>query len=171
MTINLNGKSIVNKTQVNTNYTVVFNVTGKSHLTINGDGEVKALEETSDIDGYRMAVWAYDDAVVDINGGYFYNKQINPGTSNLIYVMDNAVVNISGGKFETAMLNAQGTSLLLNIYDHDRATAKINVTGGQFVAFNPADCVSEGPNTSFVPSGYKSEETATGSGIWRVTKK
>ena len=156
VTIDLNGHSIVNKTQVNGNYTVVFNVTGSSHLTINGDGEVKALEETSDVDGYRMAIWAYDNAVVDVNGGYFYNKQLNPGTSNLIYVMDNAVVNIAGGKFETAMLNAQGTSLLLNIYDAHRATAKINVTGGQFVAFNPADCTSEGPHTNFVASGYKS---------------
>lgn len=156
VTIDLNGHSIVNKTQVNGNYTVVFNVTGSSHLTINGDGEVKALEETSDVDGYRMAIWAYDNAVVDINGGYFYNKQLNPGTSNLIYVMDNAVVNIAGGKFETAMLNAQGTSLLLNIYDAHRATAKINVTGGQFVAFNPADCDSEGPHTNFLAPGYKS---------------
>lgn len=156
--IDLNGHSIVNKTQVNGNYTVVFNVTGNSHLTINGEGEVKALEETSDVDGYRMAIWAYDDAVVDINGGYFYNKQLNPGTSNLIYVMDRAVVNVAGGKFETAMLNAQGTSLLLNIYDHDRATAKINVTGGQFVAFDPADCISEGPHTNFVADGYKSTQ-------------
>ena len=154
--IDLNGHSIVNKTQVNGNYTVVFNVTGNSHLTINGEGEVKALEETSDVDGYRMAIWAYDDAVVDINGGYFYNKQLNQGTSNLIYVMDRAVVNVAGGKFETAMLNAQGTSLLLNIYDRDRATAKINITGGQFVAFDPADCVSEGPHTNFVADGYKS---------------
>lgn len=156
VTIDLNGHSVVNKTQVNGNYTVVFNVTGSSHLTINGDGEVKALEETSDVDGYRMAIWAYDNAVVDINGGYFYNKQLNPGTSNLIYVMGNAVVNIAGGKFETAMLNAQGTSLLLNIYDAHRATAKINVTGGQFVAFNPADCTSEGPHTNFLAPGYKS---------------
>ena len=156
--IDLNGHSIVNKTQVNGNFTVVFNVTGNSHLTINGEGEVKALEETSDVDGYRMAIWAYDDAVVDINGGYFYNKQLNPGTSNLIYVMDRAVVNVAGGKFETAMLNAQGTSLLLNIYDHDRATAKINVTGGQFVAFDPADCISEGPHTNFVADGYKSTQ-------------
>mgnify|MGYP000693785143 CR=1 FL=1 len=156
--IDLNGHSIVNKTQVNGNYTVVFNVTGNSHLTINGEGEVKALEETSDVDGYRMAIWAYDDAVVDINGGYFYNKQLNPGTSNLIYVMDRAVVNVAGGKFETAMLDAQGTSLLLNIYDHDRATAKINVTGGQFVAFDPADCISEGPHTNFVADGYKSTQ-------------
>lgn len=168
VTIDLNGHDIVNKTQVNTNYTVVFNVTGKSHLTINGDGEVKALEETSDIDGYRMAVWAYDDAVVDINGGYFYNKQINPGTSNLIYVMDNAVVNITGGKFETAMLNAQGTSLLLNIYDRDRATAKINVTGGQFVAFDPADCISEGPHTNFVADGYMSVKTEDN--VWTVVR-
>lgn len=168
VTIDLNGHNIVNNTQVNGNYTVVFNVTGKSHLTINGEGEVKALEETSDIDGYRMAVWAYDDAVVDINGGYFYNKQINPGTSNLIYVMDNAVVNITGGKFETAMLNEHGTSFLLNIYDHDRTTAKINVTGGQFVAFDPADCISEGPHTNFVADGYMSVKTEDN--VWTVVR-
>lgn len=166
--IDLNGYSIVNKTQVNGNYTVVFNVTGKSHLTINGDGEVKALEETSDVDGYRMAIWAYDDAVVDINGGYFYNKQLNPGTSNLIYVMDRAVVNVAGGKFETAMLNAQGTSLLLNMQDASRATAKINITGGQFVNFDPADCVSEGPHTNFVADGYISVEAEAG--VWTVVR-
>lgn len=163
--IDLNGHSIVNKTQVNGNYTVVFNVTGNSHLTINGEGEVKALEETSDVDGYRMAVWAYDDAVVDINGGYFYNKQLNPETSNLIYVMGRAVVNVSGGKFETAMLNAQGTSLLLNMQDASRATAKINITGGQFVDFDPADCVSEGPHTNFVADGYVSVKNGN---VWTV---
>lgn len=163
--IDLNGHSIVNKTQVNGNYTVVFNVAGKSHLTINGDGEVKALEETSDVDGYRMAVWAYDDAVVDINGGHFYNKQLNPGTSNLIYVMDRAVVNVAGGKFETAMLNAQGTSLLLNMQDASRATAKINITGGQFVNFDPADCISEGPHTNFLADGYVSVKNGN---VWTV---
>ncbi len=163
--IDLNGHGIVNKTQVNGNYTVVFNVTGNSHLTINGEGEVKALEETSNVDGYRMAVWAYDDAVVDINGGYFYNKQLNPETSNLIYVMDRAVVNVAGGKFETAMLNAQGTSLLLNMQDASRATAKINITGGQFVDFDPADCVSEGPHTNFVADGYVSVKNGN---VWTV---
>lgn len=166
--IDLNGHSIVNKTQVNGNFTVVFNVTGNSHLTINGEGEVKALEETSDVDGYRMAIWAYDDAVVDINGGYFYNKQLNPGTSNLIYVMDRAVVNVAGGKFETAMLNAQGTSFLLNMQDASRATAKINITGGQFVAFDPADCISEGPHTNFVADGYMSVKTEDN--VWTVVR-
>ena len=163
--IDLNGHSIVNKTQVNGNFTVVFNVAGKSHLTINGDGEVKALEETSDVDGYRMAIWAYDDAVVDINGGHFYNKQLNPGTSNLIYVMNRAVVNVAGGKFETAMLDAQGTSLLLNMQDASRATAKINITGGQFVNFDPADCVSEGPHTNFLADGYVSVKNGN---VWTV---
>ena len=163
--IDLNGHSIVNKTQVNGNFTVVFNVTGNSHLTINGEGEVKALEETSDVDGYRMAVWAYDDAVVDINGGYFYNKQLNSETSNLIYVMDRAVVNVAGGKFETAMLNAQGTSFLLNMQDASRATAKINITGGQFVDFDPADCISEGPHTNFVADGYVSVKNGN---VWTV---
>ena len=166
--IDLNGHSIVNKTQVNGNYTVVFNVTGNSHLTINGEGEVKALEETSDVDGYRMAIWAYDDAVVDINGGYFYNKQLNPGTSNLIYVMDRAVVNVAGGKFETAMLDAQGTSFLLNMQDASRATAKINITGGQFVDFDPADCISEGPHTNFVADGYMSVKTEDN--VWTVVR-
>ncbi len=163
--IDLNGHSIVNKTQVNGNFTVVFNVAGKSHLTINGDGEVKALEETSDVDGYRMAIWAYDDAVVDINGGHFYNKQLNPGTSNLIYVMNRAVVNVAGGKFETAMLDAQGTSLLLNMQDASRATAKINITGGQFVNFDPADCISEGPHTNFLADGYVSVKNGN---VWTV---
>lgn len=158
VTLDLNGHSIVNKTQVNGNYTVVFNVTGNSHLTINGDGEVAAVEETSDVDGYRMAVWAYDDAVVDINGGYFHNSQLNANTSNLVFVMDNAVVNIAGGKFETAMLNAQGTSLLLNLNDADRATAKINVTGGEFVKFDPSH-VNEGAVTSFLADGYKTIKT------------
>ena len=166
--IDLNGHSIVNKTQVNGNFTVVFNVTGNSHLTINGEGEVKALEETSDVDGYRMAIWAYDDAVVDINGGYFYNKQLNPETSNLIYVMDRAVVNVAGGKFETAMLNAQGTSFLLNMQDASRATAKINITGGQFVDFDPADCISEGPHTNFVADGYMSVKTEDN--VWTVVR-
>lgn len=166
--IDLNGHSIVNKTQVNGNFTVVFNVTGNSHLTINGEGEVKALEETSDVDGYRMAIWAYDDAVVDINGGYFYNKQLNQGTSNLIYVMDRAVVNVAGGKFETAMLNAQGTSFLLNMQDASRATAKINITGGQFVDFDPADCISEGPHTNFVADGYMSVKTEDN--VWTVVR-
>ena len=166
--IDLNGHSIVNKTQVNGNFTVVFNVTGNSHLTINGEGEVKALEETSDVDGFRMAIWAYDDAVVDINGGYFYNKQLNPETSNLIYVMDRAVVNVAGGKFETAMLNAQGTSFLLNMQDASRATAKINITGGQFVAFDPADCISEGPHTNFVADGYMSVKTEDN--VWTVVR-
>ena len=166
--IDLNGHSIVNKTQVNGNFTVVFNVTGNSHLTINGEGEVKALEETSDVDGYRMAIWAYDDAVVDINGGYFYNKQLNTETSNLIYVMDRAVVNVAGGKFETAMLNAQGTSFLLNMQDASRATAKINITGGQFVDFDPADCISEGPHTNFVADGYMSVKTEDN--VWTVVR-
>ncbi len=169
--LDLNGKSIINKSQVVRGggyYTEVFKVGGKSHLVINGDGEVKALAEDVDDDGYRIAVWAYDEAVVDINGGSFYNKQRNPATANLIYAMGKATINIAGGRFETGNLAADGTSLMLNLRDSDRATAKIVVSGGEFVAFDPADNNSEGAHTNFCAPGYKTKELT--SGVWTVVE-
>ena len=45
--------------------------------------------------------------------------------------------------------------------------AKINVTGGSFYKFNPADNVSEGAGTNFVSAGYDSKA----SGDWYVVSK
>lgn len=54
---------------------------------------------------------------------------------------------------------------MLNCYDANReaGTAKIIVTGGTFVNFNPADCYAEGAHTNFVADGYKVVSEVKGS--------
>ena len=62
---------------------------------------------------------------------------------------------------------------VLNCYDANRenGTAKIIVTGGTFIGFNPGDCKAEGNGTNFVAPGYASianGTTADGRTIWKV---
>jgi hypothetical protein len=61
----------------------------------------------------------------------------------------------------------------LNCVDanYKAGTAKINVTGGSFVNFNPAKNLAEGENTNFVAEGYKANPTqANGKTTYTVTK-
>lgn len=62
---------------------------------------------------------------------------------------------------------------VLNCYDANRenGTAKIIVTGGTFIGFNPGDCKAEGNGTNFVAPGYASIPNGTaadGRTIWKV---
>lgn len=52
---------------------------------------------------------------------------------------------------------------VLNCYDANRrnGTAKIIVTGGTFIGFNPGDCKAEGDGTNFVAPGYASIPNGT----------
>ena len=52
---------------------------------------------------------------------------------------------------------SKADEFVLNCYDANReaGTAKIIVTGGTFVNFNPPDCYAEGAHTNFVADGYK----------------
>ena len=62
---------------------------------------------------------------------------------------------------------------MLNCYDANRkaGTAKIIVTGGTFVNFNPADNYAEGEHTNFVAPGYVSVKTTyNGKEAWTVKK-
>ena len=71
----------------------------------------------------------------------------------MIYAQGNAQIIINGGRFE-----GKTPAWLLNIYDEDGETAKIEVRGGEFVGFNPANNKAEGEETNFVADGYKSVE-------------
>ena len=62
---------------------------------------------------------------------------------------------------------------VLNCYDANRknGTAKIIVTGGTFIGFNPGDCKAEGNGTNFVAPGHASIPNGTaadGRTIWKV---
>lgn len=168
-TVSLNGKKITAPVFAESNGEVVegntdsyaFWVKEGADLTIEGDGEIVAQEAE-----YSMAVWATGGKVT-IKGGKFYN---NGDNSDLIYASGNALVEIYGGEFHAnENKGAAGTKNgypALNIKDKDRATAKIVVYGGKFYGFDPANNVSEGPNTNFVAKGYKSVEVETG--VWEV---
>lgn len=156
ITVNLNGHDIVNKTSID-NFTTVFKVfTGT--LTIEGSGNVKSLEEETDIDGFRMPVWVVrEEAVVNIKGGSFYNYQKKNTQVDLIYT-EHGTINISGGTFESGCYKTKSEKRLywvLNRLDQS-TTACINVTGGTFVNFNPAYPNTElDANTTFVSEGYE----------------
>ena len=156
--IDLNGKDIINTTSLpdtDPRYgnTTVFEVKGGSTLNIKGDGDIKAIGTKPNEDGYRMAVYAYGDAKVNIYGGNFFNDQDYNNRSaqlDLIYADGNAVINIYGGRFESACANARGY-WVLNL--KDGSNAAINVYGGTFVNFDPSNSMTENPVKNFVAAG------------------
>ena len=172
LNVNLNGKTITSNTFSESNGVIsegntdsyAFWVKNGGELTINGNGKVIAKEAQ-----YSMAIWAQGGKVT-INGGKFYN---GGDGCDLIYVSNGGEVHIYGGEFHATKRSGEvpGTKneySALNIKDSDRAISKILVYGGKFYGFNPANNLSEGPNTNFVAEGYESVEISPN--VWEVKK-
>ena len=169
MSVNLNGKTVKNTTDLWENPSVpnswsLFSVRGAdSKLTLSGDGEVIAKAN----DCYAVDV--QDGGHLVIEGGHFN------GNIHAVYVLE-GVAEIKGGTFEVQQKYPdaeKADEFVLNCYDANRenGTAKIIVTGGTFIGFNPGDCKAEGNGTNFVASGYASianGTTADGRTIWKV---
>ena len=110
----------------------------------------------------------------NIYGGYFHSGNDENGKSSEVvylecgaYTVYKATLNIYGGVFECD----GDASHLINCYDaaYKRGNAKVNIKGGIFVGFNPADNSAEGERTNFVADGYKSVETTyNGKQAWEV---
>ena len=97
-----------------------------------------------------IAVWAYGGKVT-INGGFFTNSALNGDNAyEVLYASNGGSLVINSGYFMGA--NAEW---LMNIYDADRraGTSTIVVNGGEFLGFNPANCIVEGKGTNFVSDG------------------
>ena len=169
MSVNLNGKTVKNTTDLWENPSVpdswsLFSVRGTdSKLTLSGDGEVIAKAN----DCYAVDV--QDGGHLVIEGGH-YN-----GNVHAVYVLE-GVAEIKGGTFEVQQKYPdadKADEFVLNCYDANRknGTAKIIVTGGTFIGFNPGDCKAEGNGTNFVAPGYASIPNGTaadGRTIWKV---
>ena len=152
--VNLNGKTI--KNTATTSPTDVFFVAPGAELTLNGEGNVTAVGGN---DGYAV----YSQGKVTINGGVYSTGLDENGKANAcIYVKNNGQAYIFGGEF-----HSEPGALMLNKHDGTRETTVLNVYGGTYYGFNPADNLSENAGTNFVPAGYKSVETATG--VWTVS--
>lgn len=116
-------------------------------LTIKGDGILKAKENDC------FAVDVQDGGHVIIEDGEYISNV------HAVYVWV-GTAEIRGGKYSVQQKfqdPAKADEFVLNCYDahYRNGTAKIIVTGGEFVKFNPADCWAEGAHTNFLAPGYK----------------
>lgn len=168
--VDLNGKTVQGGVFTESNGSMMkgdsdsyaFWVKDGADLVLNGNGVVEAQAAK-----YSMAVWA-QGGTVTINGGTYVNAGEG---SDLIYASNGGKVYIYGGEFkpcekQEGVDGTQDKYCALNIKDRDRNICEIKVYGGKFYGFNPADNLSEGPNTNFVAEGYKSVEVETG--VWEV---
>ena len=141
-TLNLNGYTLKNhKDNV---YTDLIIVEKGATLTINGNG---TLEAVTGNDGYAVIA----EGTVIINGGTIKSGVDAAGEPNaVVYARGEGKVFVNGGTFP----NDNASKFVLNKKDADRATTTIEVRGGKFQTFDPANNVAEGPNTNFCAEGY-----------------
>lgn len=155
VTVELNGTIDASSTDLwnaNDKSWSVFSVQG-GELILKGNGVIKTKKD----DCYAVDV--RDNGKVTIEDGTYI------GNVHAVYVYDGEVV-INGGKFSVQQKypnNNQPYQFLINCYDQNykAGTAKVTITGGEFVGFNPADCEAEGLHTNFVAEGYCSQISGT----------
>ncbi len=166
LTVDLNKQNVANATDLwdkTPDQWSLFSVRRGSTLTLKGDGEVIAKAN----DCYAVDV--QDGGHLVIEDGHFN------GNIHAVYVLE-GVAEIKGGTFEVQQKYPdaeKADEFVLNCYDANRenGTAKIIVTGGTFIGFNPGDCKAEGNGTNFVAPGYASIPNGTaadGRTIWKV---
>lgn len=146
--INANGKTVANTDDIwsDDDWSLV-SAQGGSTVTISGNGTFHAKEN----DCYAADVC--DGSTLVIENGTFI------GNVHAVYVFEGKAY-IKGGFYSVQQKYSDASKadeFVLNCYDANRAngTAKIIVTGGTFVNFNPANCQAEGAHTNFVKEGYK----------------
>ncbi|UKI25094.1 MAG: hypothetical protein L6U61_13170 [Bacteroidales bacterium] len=166
LTVDLNKQNVANATDLwdkTPDQWSLFSVRRGSTLTLKGDGEVIAKAN----DCYAVDV--QDGGHLVIEGGH-YN-----GNIHAVYVQK-GTAEIKGGTFEVQQkYSAENPDeYVLNCYDANyiNGTAKIIVSGGTFIGFNPGNCKAEDKNgTNFLAPGYASVAdgtTADGRVIYKV---
>ena len=159
--INANGKTIANTNDVwdvAPNSWSLISARENADLTITGNGTFKAKEN----DCYAVDV--QDGATVTIENGTFI------GNIHAVYVLKGTAY-IKGGIYSVQQKYpdaSKANEFVLNCYDANRkaGTAKIIVTGGTFVNFDPSNCKAEGDGTNFVAPGYKVVSEVHGADTW-----
>lgn len=164
-TLNLGDLSISNKNNiwsVSDSDWSLLSVRENSSLTITSGAYIAKANDC-------YAVDVQDGGHLVIEDGHFN------GNVHAVYVYE-GVAEIKGGTFEVQQKYSdadKADEFVLNCYDANRknGTAKIIVTGGTFIGFNPGDCKAEGDGTNFVAPGYASIPNGTaadGRTIWKV---
>lgn len=165
LTLNLNGKKVFNTQNIfkqdETRSWSLISVKN-SALIIKGDGTIHAKEN----DCYAIDVQE--------NGSLTIKQGTYIGNIHTVYVFTGHA-NIQGGTFSVQQQYndpLKAYEFVLNCYDanYKSKLASIDVTGGKFVRFNPADCYAEGEHTNFVSEGYQSTKVTDELVTYEVTK-
>ena len=139
----------------------LISVRENGNLTITGNGTLKAKEN----DCYPVDVQD-EGAQLTIENGTFI------GNIHAVYVETGAAY-IKGGTYSVQQKypdSSKTDEFVLNLYDANRrnGTAKLSVSGGIFVAFNPANCQAEAQGTNFCAAGYTT--STKGNNIYTVVE-
>ena len=154
-TLNLDKKIISpdNMGENNKNFTAVI---------VDADTTINATKDGG-IDTGKNGAYAINvrkGATLTVNGGTYY------GGGTAIQVQKGTLI-INGGTFacEPYSNPVYGNKYLINCIDAawKNGTAKIEIKGGTFINFDPADSESENPHGNFVADGYKVVSEVKGS--------
>ena len=152
LTLDLAGHTLSNEKDIwsDDNWSLI-SVRENGNLTITGNGMLKAKEN----DCYPVDVQD-EGAQLTIENGTFI------GNIHAVYVKTGAAY-IKGGTYSVQQKYpdpSKTDEFVLNLYDANRrnGTAKLSVSGGIFVAFNPANCQAEAQGTNFCAAGYTTTE-------------
>ena len=162
-TLTLNGK-------IKTPDDMGKNNTNFTALIVDADTTINATEnggiDTGLNGGYGLNV--RKSATLTINGGYYY------GGGTAVQVQEGTLI-INGGTFACEPYGEPyGYKYLINCIDaaFTAGTAKIIITGGTFVNFNPADVKGEPQNpTSYLAKGYTVQTEVHGTDTWYTVVK
>jgi hypothetical protein len=148
LTLDLAGHTLSNEKNIwsDDNWSLI-SVRGNGNLTITGNGKLEAKKD----DCYPVDVQD-EGAQLTIEDGTFI------GNIHAVYVETGAAY-IKGGTYRVQQKypdSSKADEFVLNLYDANRrnGTAKLSVSGGIFVAFNPANCQAEAQGTNFCAAGY-----------------
>ena len=154
-TLNLD-KKIISPDNMGNNNTNFCALIVDADTTINA-GESGGID-TGVNGGYGINV--RNGATLTINGGSYY------GGGTAVQVQKGTLI-INGGTFACEPFSGSyGYNFLINCIDsaYKNGTAKVEIKGGTFVNFNPANCQAEGAGTNFVADGYKVVPTTQANG-------
>ena len=157
LTIDLNGMTVTGS-----GYDAVFQIDNADAKVVIKNGKVVAVEQSGSAGKYTMAIWASKAGCEVTLEGLDVSQKIthtDDPQMDMIYA-SGGTITINSGNFVSG---TPAWTLNCNDTSYKNGTAKIIVTGGTFVGFDPANNMAEGENTNFVAAGYVSRMDEDGS--------
>ena len=157
LTIDLNGMTVTGS-----GYDAVFQIDNADAKVVIKNGKVVAVEQSGSAGKYTMAICASKAGCEVTLEGLDVSQKIthtDDPQMDMIYA-SGGTITINSGNFVSG---TPAWTLNCNDTSYKNGTAKIIVTGGTFVGFDPANNKAEGEGTSFVAAGYVSRMDEDGS--------